>query len=136
MEIIIECIQADVPNKNGRIYTTECLEKAVNSVNALIEQKMMFLIAKDNDRWQDNGSGIHLQDIGGIVNKCELKEGFLTIDVNIEKFPTSKSIKALLESKNYHIQPNMIGSIQNNVVTIDSINAFAISMKEPNENRN
>lgn len=80
--------QADVPNRNKRVYSKELLEKAVQDYQEKIQSKTAF-------GYLDNNSG--LSNVSHLVTSLELKEDMLVAEIETLNTPDGKILKKLIE---------------------------------------
>jgi hypothetical protein len=126
MEIEVNCIEADVPTKNGRIYSKECLEKATVLFNDKIKEAGVYIHSGypgDNDA----------RGIVGIVNECKIVGNKMVIDAKLfgfNSFENFSKSQFRVSSSNLDVTPQTIGTIDRGIVTIDKVDSFRIIQKK------
>ena len=98
-KVTCECIVADTPTVNGRIYPRTLLEKFVLSCNDRL------MVITDN---LDNGGGCRLSDIIATAQDFSLTEEG-RIEAVVEVLPNSRIAEELLEQVNF--SPMVIGDV-------------------------
>lgn len=127
--IVVSCIEADKPTRNGRIYSKECMSKMVEMINEQASQGKMWVT---NSLPEEPQTQLH--DICMNVKKASLEEDKIKIDVKYVKNPilTEEGIIGLLRSDKFQVIPRCTGLVENNqVVTVDEVYGFSICAKDP-----
>jgi hypothetical protein len=120
MKILIDCIEADKPTRNNRIYSKESLEKMVELFNEKAKNKTCYVT-------NEISPNTSLDSIMGLVTNCELQKGRMVIEVG----PCNGDMfEKLIESKHFEVTPNVIGEIHNGVVEVEQVVAFCIVPKQ------
>lgn len=104
------------PTSNGRIYTTELMEKVIESVQPQIREQRLFVstVPEGDER-------ASLKDVVGLVHELTIENENLMVEFDI--LNTSKS--TLLFSKNetedisIRISPYGVGTVKDDVVQND-----------------
>lgn len=104
------------PTSNGRIYTTELMEKVIDSAQHQIREQRLFVsTAPEGDERAS------LNDVVGLVHELTIENGSLMVEFDI--LNTSKS--TILFSKNETedlsiiVSPYGVGTVKDNVVQDD-----------------
>jgi hypothetical protein len=129
MEIEVNCIEADVPTKNGRIYSKECLEKMTGLFNEKIKESHTYIYFGDIS--DDGGNDVH--KIVGKANECKIVDNKIVIDANLFGFNSFEDFakgKLGVSSSNLDVTPQVIGDISNHKVTIDKVDCFRVILKQ------
>jgi hypothetical protein len=125
MEITVNCIEADVPTKNGRIYSKECLEKATVLFNEKIKEGGVYI---HSGYPEDNDS----RSIVGKVNECKIVDNRIVIDANLFGFKSFKDFsksKLGVSSRILDVTPQVFGTLDGEIVTIDKVDSFRVIPK-------
>jgi hypothetical protein len=126
MEIEVNCIEADVPTKNGRIYSKECLEKMTGLFNEKIKEGDVYIHSGypgDNDA----------RGIVGKVNECKIVDNKMVLDAKLFGFNSFENFaksQFRVSSSNLDVTPQVIGDISNHKVTIDKVDCFRVILKQ------
>jgi hypothetical protein len=117
--MITKFLEIDAPNKNGRIYPREVIERAVKTFLDMTKQELMPIFKQ---------ADVHhtTEDIVGFATNVHIEDGYLTgevgfIEGKVEHIPNGEIIC---------IRPNGVGTIKDGIVQDDyRINGFAIVRK-------
>ena len=128
IEIVVECIKADTPTANNRIYSKETLIKMVELANKKIEDKMLFVTS---DRYDYENSNFN--DIIGRVDSCKFDERSGRMVIEVEQLKNKIDIAKLIESKLFRITPNTTAELDknNNVINVEGLAAFSMMPEAP-----
>lgn len=128
IQVSVDCIVADKPTANNRIYSKDTLVKMVELANKRIEDKSLYVV---HDRYDyDNPT----TNIMGMVNSCKYDENSGKIQLEVAQLEDRMDIATLLESKLFRITPNVIGELEHNhVVKVQELTAFSIMPDHPAE---
>jgi hypothetical protein len=80
-------IEADKPNKNGRVYPLHVLKKAVEESN---QGEILGHLDMPED------GKVHLQDVSHMCHNFEIKDGFFQCEIEILDTPKGKILKNII----------------------------------------
>lgn len=90
--------QAGVCNKNGNMYTKECLEHIVESINK--SDPPIFGTVGYPDPDQINDINVNLKDVAFKVENATLKDNQVFADIQVLETPKGEVLKEVLEHSN------------------------------------
>jgi len=93
MELTVNVMKFDTPNKAGRIYSKEVMEKAVKQFN---ENNNKFGILGTSEC--SDPTTISLGEISHKVKNMRIEEDHLKCDIEVLNTPKGNTLNALLES--------------------------------------
>jgi hypothetical protein len=120
MNITINCIEAEVPTQNGRIYSKEALEKMRDLLNKKIKSKNAFIYKNCDKR---------LSSIIGLVTECKIENNKIVVDANFNGLKTlSGDVFEIdkFDKEKIQLFPMTIGSLENNKVRVDNVEGFLL----------
>lgn len=105
-EIVCHLIKVDEPTQNGRIYSKEALESAVEQFNKASKRDTCFVV-KD----QPSDSRILLTNVAGKIHNTELRDGQLVAQVELLDTPAGQSIQDMFFNDDVSIAPIAFGRV-------------------------
>lgn len=69
-------IRADVPNKNGRVFSKECLQRACDEMQERIDRRLMFVHEPHRER-----EALTLESVIGVVKAAHFDGEYLNVEV-------------------------------------------------------
>lgn len=78
-------LRSDIPTRNGRLYTDECLQTIVDALKEYIEYRAPIITTQ-----KDNDSCLNPFYVCGAVTKAEIKDHVLYIDIDILDTPSGR----------------------------------------------
>lgn len=117
--MITKFLEIDTPNKNGRVYPREVVERAVKAFHDATKQDLMPI-------FKSAAIQQTVENIVGFATKVHVKDGYLTgevgfIEGKVDFIPNGEIIC---------IRPNGVGTVKDGVVQDDyRMNGFAIVRK-------
>ena len=116
----------DIPNKNGRIYTKECMKKAIADTKKLIEEKR-FLGELEQPQYTD----INLSNVSHMITDLRIEENKIVADIQVLKTPKGFLLQEMMDAKEIEFVQRGLGKIgKDNIVTdytliaIDAVRAY------------
>jgi len=133
----IKIQQADVPNKNNRIYPKHLLEKISEEwTKTFIVERRAFVCKKSIIDSDNNCCGcVNLKDVVGIVKNIGVEDDWLIADVEcLPDIPSAKKLFLLLENGYASVRMSGISSLnisQNgNYVVADDYELISLIITE------
>ena len=124
IKVTVDCIEANKPTANNRIYSEASMLKMVEDANKKIESGGLFV----TDEITPN---VNLDGVFGVVKKCQYdkESGKIMIEVTeMDKLKRMGGLIKLLESKHFRVTPNVRGAIDSEGnVTVDETIAFVVT---------
>ena len=121
---IIETI--DKPNRNNRIYTKACIEKAISDTKKLVEERRFMGELHETTSYHD--TTVNLMRASHLVTELRLEESRFVADVQILKTPMGIVLQRLVDSDQVYFVPRGIGKLEENGTVTDytliSIDAY------------
>ena len=116
----------DSPNKNGRIYTKECMKKAIADTKKLIEEKRFL-----GELEQPQYTGINLSNVSHMITDLRIEENKIVADIQVLKTPKGILLQEMMDAKEIEFVQRGLGKIgKDNIVTdytlitIDAVRAY------------
>lgn len=111
----------DTPNKNGRIYPREKVEKALIDYQKLIEEKKALgVMGYDGDQ---HYAGVDLSKVSHIVKSAKLEGVNLMVEIETLTTPRGLTAMALLNERTetplWVLRPRGLGSLDANKMVCD-----------------
>jgi hypothetical protein len=118
-DLTVKICQADTPNKNNRLYSSEVLQSAIEKVAT---KEMLGTIG------MPEGPSVDLADVSHTITDLRLEGGFLVGKVKVLKTPKGKLLEELLsQPPSLDFRLAGVGQVDSNGVvsnfTITSVNA-------------
>lgn len=113
---------ADIPNRNGVIYSKEALNKAIIEYNKRIEDGSAFVVLNPSNRVTKD---VALADVCGSIKSITENDGVYTTKVKILNTPAGNAIKSEL-SKITSFGINAIGNL-NPDKTVTDVKIISVS---------
>ena len=88
-DYMVKVVDLDTPNRNNRIYTTEAVQQALETVKL----PMMGVLGEPEDHLT-----ISLHRVSHAVEQLEIKDGAVWAKVNVLKTPGGLMLKQLLDA--------------------------------------
>lgn len=117
----------DSPNRNGRIYTKECMEKAITDTKKLIEEKRFLGELLEQSQY----TGINLSNVSHMVTDLRIEENKIAVDIQVLKTPKGILLQEMMDAKEIEFVQRGLGKIgKDNIVTdytliaIDAVRAY------------
>lgn len=102
----------DTPNRNNRIYTKECMEKAIADTKKLIEEKRFLGELQPQDR------NINLSNVSHMVTDLRIEENKVMAEIQVLKTPRGIILQEMLDAKEIEFVQRGLGKIgKDNIVT-------------------
>lgn len=118
MKITGELIKMNEPTANGRIYSQEAMQKAIDSFNNSdwdIYGELYNSINVDSEE-------IDPQKISHKVEDLNIEDGKLTAEIELLDTPYGEMASTLMKTENFELFPRMIGKImENNEVEVEKL---------------
>lgn len=108
----------DVPNKNGRIYSKEVMEKAILEYQHSIDKEISFGHLGLNEN--DDKQMIKLAEVSHQILSIRIEDDKVMGDIKVFDTPAGKVVQTLkkgIDNNDFIFVPNMIGTIEDNIVT-------------------
>ena len=120
MNVVIQ--QLDIPNKNGRIYSKEVIQKALENAKEKLESgEMLGELCIPNDPNIISGDAsppVNLAAVSHVVKRMWIEDGNLMGEVKILDTPNGKILKHMLEHDELRnsvaFRPSGFGKIDEN----------------------
>jgi hypothetical protein len=106
-----EITKLGVPNKNGRIYPKEVMEKAINDNEQLIKNKGFMVSVYDEH--SDPSNTINLTKVAAFVNDCKIENDMVVADIELLNTPMGNYIKENID-KPWSVRPVGFGKLTQN----------------------
>lgn len=101
MEIECKIGELDHPNRNGRIYPKDVLEKAIQNYN---EKTYKF-----GELGCPTTQNVELQHVSHKINEVKLKDNNICANIELLDTPSGKIAHDIIKARgNLHIQPRML----------------------------
>ena len=103
----------DSPNRNGRIYTRECMEKAIEGVKKLIEEKRFL-----GELEIPHDTIVDLSNVSHMVTDLRIEESKIVADIQVLKTPKGIILQEKIDANEVEIVQRGLGKIgKDNIVT-------------------
>lgn len=114
MTITATIITLDTPTKNGRIYTKEVMEKAVNEYNKSIAERKALgeIYVKGSDRVYD--TTVDLSNVSHIVDKLEIVDDKVIAEMTVLNTPRGDDLIKLHNNELIAFRPRGTGELTSN----------------------
>lgn len=135
MEITVDCIEADVPTKNGRIYSLEQMEKASRLFNEKIIAESVYILSsypEDRDIRNVFAEDNNILRIVGKVKNCKIVYNRMVIDAKLIGYNSLEEFtrhKYGVSSKILDVVPLVFISQEKPKVIIEAVDSFRIIQK-------
>lgn len=113
---VIDFGDGETPNKNGRVYTKECVDSAVER---FLEKKVML-----TKRLPENSATVDLSDVVGVVTDVERDDFKVTCKVEV----ADEILAEVFESPQLHLVPNGTGQIEPKTKQVTDYNLVSVSL--------
>ena len=131
MKMIVDCITADVPTRNGRIYPKAVLQETIGK----FQEKILTNCALGELELPSKDFGsINCQNVSHRINEINLNEetGKIEADVEILNIPMGKVVRTLIENHTtLELAPRFFGTLnEDNTVNISDIISFDLVLAD------
>ncbi len=126
MKLTVNTITADVPTLNGNIYSTECIQKMLESATPKIKEKKILVYAGGD--WYPHLSP-PLENVIGAVEDAKLENGKIQLDIEICNI--IPGISEILNDDDFNITSCVVGTINESdkTVNVDKLLYFYVDQK-------
>ena len=100
-------LRSDIPTRNGRLYTDECLYGILNDLQVFIENAVPIVTLNNSDDYC-----IELTSVCGVVTKAVIDDHVLYVDIDIIDTPAGRTLFNLPAETRLYFAPHGQGDLE------------------------
>ena len=100
-------LRSDIPTRNGRLYTDECLDGILNDLQELIKNAAPIVALNNSDDYY-----IEFTNMCGVVTKAVIDNHVLYVDMDIIDTPAGRTLFNLPAETRLYFAPRGYGDLE------------------------